>query len=97
MFLGRLKIGRHYSPIFLIIVMKDEENDVVYSTWQETGLSGEPITLHLDKPLKTETIINVDTSKFEEVVNTAARSVANEFQSSKKALKNVVFCNKKCA
>ena len=32
MFLGRLKIGRHYSPIFLIIVMKDEENDIVKIT-----------------------------------------------------------------
>ena len=64
---------------------EEKEETVVYSTWQETGLSGEPITLQLEESLKGETFINVDTSKFEEVVNTAARSVANEFQGSKKA------------
>lgn len=67
------------------IKKEEKEEEIYYSTWQETGLNSEPITLHLDKPLKAETIVNVDTSKFEEVVNTAARSVANEFQGSKKA------------
>lgn len=51
----------------------------------------EPVTLHLEKPLKSETVINIDLSSFEELVNNAAKSVAEEFKSSSKKGANLLL------